>query len=41
MFNVLKKLSVKPVINLDKKYVKTMIGDGTINNPYRDSNDTL
>jgi len=39
--NVLKKLSVKPVINLDKKYVKTMIGDGTINNPYRDINDIL
>ncbi len=32
---------VAPVINLKPEYVKTMIGDGTINNPYRDSNDTL
>lgn len=39
--DVLQKLFVKPVINLNKKYAQTMIGDGTINNPYRDKNDTL
>ncbi|MCI8497799.1 MAG: hypothetical protein HFG33_00155 [Bacilli bacterium] len=33
--------AVAPVINLKAEYVQTMIGDGTINNPYRDSNDTL
>ncbi len=33
--------AVAPVINLKSDYVQTMIGDGTINNPYRDSNDTL
>ncbi|MCI8498369.1 MAG: hypothetical protein HFG33_03115 [Bacilli bacterium] len=33
--------SVAPVINLRPEYVQTMIGDGTINNPYRDTNDTL
>ncbi len=32
---------VVPVINLKPEYVKTMIGDGTINNPYRDINDIL
>ncbi len=33
--------TVAPVINLKPEYVKTMIGDGTINNPYRDINDIL
>ncbi len=33
--------AVAPVINLKAEYVKTMIGDGTINNPYRDINDIL
>ncbi len=32
---------VAPVINLKAEYVQTMIGDGTINNPYRDASDTL
>ena len=27
--------AVAPVINLKAEYVKTMVGDGTINNPYR------
>ncbi len=34
-------LGVAPVINLKPEYVKTFIGDGTINNPYRDKNDTV
>ena len=29
--------AVAPVINLKAEYVQTMIGDGTINNPYRDN----
>jgi len=33
--------AVAPVINLKAEYVQTMIGDGTINNPYRDINDIL
>ncbi len=33
--------AVAPVINLKPEYVKTFIGDGTINNPYRDKNDTV
>ncbi len=33
--------AVAPVINLKPEYVKTLTGDGTINNPYRDANDTL
>ncbi len=33
--------AVAPVINLKPEYVQTMIGDGSIDNPYRDSNDTL
>ncbi len=28
---------ITPVINLKPEYVQTMIGDGTINNPYRDN----
>jgi len=32
---------VAPVINLKAEYVKTMIGDGTINDPYRDVADTV
>ncbi len=32
---------VAPVINLKAEYVKTMIGDGTINDPYRDVTDTV
>jgi len=34
-------VSVAPVINLKAEYVQTMIGDGTINNPYKDSKDTF
>jgi len=33
--------AVAPVINLKPEYVKTMVGNGTINNPYRDANDTI
>ncbi|MCI8498857.1 MAG: hypothetical protein HFG33_05665 [Bacilli bacterium] len=33
--------AVAPVINLKAEYVQTMIGDGTINNPYKDSEDTI
>jgi len=29
--------TVAPVINLKAEYVQTMVGDGTINNPYRDN----
>ncbi len=28
--------AVAPVINLKADYVETLIGDGTINNPYRE-----
>ncbi len=33
--------AVTPVINLKAKYVSTLKGIGTIDDPYRDSNDTL
>lgn len=29
-----------PVINLSAEYVNTLIGDGSITNPYRDPSDT-
>ncbi len=32
---------VAPVINLKAEYVQTMIGDGTISNPYKDASYTL
>ncbi len=35
--NVYIGYAVAPVINLKAEYVQTMIGDGTINNPYRDN----
>ncbi len=33
--------AVAPVINLKAEYVQTMIGDGTINNPYRFSTENI
>jgi len=33
--------AVAPVINLKAEYVQTMIGDGTISNPYKDASYTL
>ncbi len=34
-------LGVAPVINLKPEYVKTLIGDGTINNPYREDGTSI
>ena len=33
--------AITPVINLKAEYVKTMIGDGTINNPYREDGTSI
>ena len=33
--------AVAPVINLKPEYVQTMIGDGTINNPYREDGTSI
>ena len=33
--------AVVPVINLKPEYVQTMIGDGTINNPYREEGTSI